>query len=235
MEQTQLALSVVMLTLNEEKAIAKVVADIQGVCPAAEILVVDSSTDRTAQIAESMGCRVIRQVPPAGYGPAMHTALTQARGEIVVTIDCDDTYPVEAIPLLCTKIDAGFDLVSGSRLERRPKAMPLANFIANRLFALLGQIICGVPSTDLHTGMRAYRRKLLNEFRYEADGMALPVELFIGPFQEGFRCTEMFIEYKPRIGETTLRPLEGTIWTLRRLWRRRRKRLMFNTTKCSKD
>jgi len=216
------ALSVVMVTLNEENAIGKVVRDIRLNVPDAEILVVDSSSDRTAEIAEDLGCRVVRQIPPRGYGPAMHTALSEARGEIVVTTDCDDTYPAEYIPFLVDKISQGFDLVSASRLEHKPAAMSLANYVANRLFAALAQLLCGVKTTDVHTGMRAYRKSMLTSIRYDPEGMALPVELLVVPMQQGYKCAELFIEYRPRIGETTLKPLEGTIWTLRRLWRLRR-------------
>jgi glycosyltransferase involved in cell wall biosynthesis len=215
-------LSVVMVTLNEESAITKVVGDIKQAAPNAEILVVDSSTDSTAEIAENLGCRVIKQIPARGYGPAMHTALSEARGETVITMDCDDTYPAEFIPLLVARISQGFDLVSASRMERKPKAMSFANYFANCTFAFLACLLCGVRTTDVHTGMRAYRKSMLTSFHYDPDGMALPVELLVGPAQQGYKCTEIFIDYRPRIGETTLKRLEGTIWTLRRLWKLRR-------------
>ncbi len=50
--------SCILLTLNEEGAIAKVVADIRRILPDAEIVVVDSSTDKTAEIAESLAARL---------------------------------------------------------------------------------------------------------------------------------------------------------------------------------
>ena len=67
------ALTVAMITLNEEKAVAKVIDDIRGALKGAdaEILIIDSSKDQTAQIAEAMGARVVRQFPPQGYGNAM--------------------------------------------------------------------------------------------------------------------------------------------------------------------
>jgi len=215
-------LTIAMITLNEEKAIAKVVADLQSVAPGAEILVVDSSSDSTADIAENLGCRVIRQLPPQGYGPAMGMALRSAKRDVVITIDCDDTYPVEAIPLLLEKINDGFDLVSASRLRTRPKAMSLQNYLANRVFASLAGLLCAVQTTDVHTGMRAYTRDLLRNFPFDPHGMALPVELLVGPASKGYRFAELFIDYRERIGISTLMPLPGTLWTLRRLWRFRR-------------
>ena len=73
-------LTVSMITLNEERAVAKVVEDIRRVAPEAEIFLVDSSKDRTAEIAESLGCRVLKQFPPQGYGPAMDKAVADSRG-----------------------------------------------------------------------------------------------------------------------------------------------------------
>src|SRR3990167_10990422 len=95
--QSGRAVSVVMITLNEEGAIEKVVKDIRRVLPEAEILVVDSSKDRTPEIAQQLGCVVVRQFPPQGYGKAMDKALTSASRQVVLTLDCDDTYPVDSM------------------------------------------------------------------------------------------------------------------------------------------
>jgi glycosyltransferase involved in cell wall biosynthesis len=211
--------SVVTISLNEEGAIAKVITDVKRILPEAEFVVVDSSTDRTPEIAAEMGAVVVRQFPPAGYGKAMDKALRSASRDIVLTIDCDDTYPVESMPELIRRIRQGADLVSASRLGTRPAAMPFENYLANRLFAALAMVICGVHSTDVHTGMRAYRKTLLNTFPYNPDGPALPVELQVGPASLGYKCEEMFIDYRPRVGESKLDRIRSTVWTIKRLWR----------------
>ncbi|MFA6208602.1 MAG: glycosyltransferase family 2 protein [Candidatus Obscuribacterales bacterium] len=213
------SLSVMMLTLNEEKAIEKVVIDIRRVCGNCEIVVVDSSSDKTPEIAERLGCKLVRQFPPRGYGNAFDAGLKASTGDVIVTLDCDDTYPVETIPILLEKMKEGFDVVSASRLPRRPDTMPLANYIANWTFAKLSWLLCGVSTTDVHTGMRAYTQQLVRDFKYDPVGMALPVELYIGPARAGYKCTEIFIEYRDRIGDSKLDPLPGTIWTLKRIWR----------------
>lgn len=217
-------LTVSMITMNEEGAVAKVIGDIRRVAPDAEILLVDSSRDRTPEIAESLGCRVIRQFPPQGYGPAMDRAVREASGDVVVTLDCDDTYPVEAIPTLVQLIEEGNDLVNTTRVWRRPKAMPFANFIANRVFALAARVLHGLRTTDVHSGMRAYRKSMIDDVEWDPRGPALPVEMYIVPFRRGFRVTEIPIDYRERIGTTTLHRFSSTIWTFRRLWRARRVR-----------
>ncbi|HEY8847710.1 MAG TPA: glycosyltransferase family 2 protein [Thermoanaerobaculia bacterium] len=211
-----------MITLNEEAAVAKVVGDIRRVVPGAEIFVVDSSRDRTAEVAESLGCRVFKQFPPKGYGPAMDRAVRDARGDIVITLDCDDTYPVDAIPKLVALIDEGWDLVNATRLAKRPKAMPLANYVANRVFAWTARLLHGIRTTDVHSGMRAYRKSMIDAVPWDPNGPALPVDMLILPYRRGFRVTEVPIEYRERIGATTLQRFRSTVWTFKRLWKARR-------------
>lgn len=215
-------LTVSMITMNEEGAVAKVVQDIRRVAPDAEILLVDSSKDRTAEIAQELGCRVIKQFPPQGYGPAMDRAVREASGDVVITLDCDDTYPVEVIPELLKKIDDGFDLVNTTRVWRRPKAMPLANFLANRFFALAARMFHGLKTTDVHSGMRAYRKTMIDAVEWNPRGPALPVDMYVIPFRRGYKTAEVPIDYRERIGTTTLHRFSSTLWTLKRLWRARR-------------
>lgn len=211
-------LSVVMISMNEEEAIGTVVRKIRESVPEAEILLVDSSSDKTPTIAESMGVRVIRQYPPQGYGRAMETALRSASGDVVVTLDCDDTYPEEMIPEVADLVlNDGYDLVDCSRLKSKPKAMPWFNYIANKGFALTASILFMKHLTDLHSGMRAYRKSMLDKLEFDANGAALPVELLLRPLVSGYKVKEVFIEYRERVGETTMRPLESAFWTAKRI------------------
>lgn len=214
--------TVSMITMNEEAAVAKVVADIRRVAPGAEILLVDSSKDRTPEIAESLGCRVIRQFPPQGYGPAMNRAVREASGDVVVTLDCDDTYPVEEIPRLIAMVEEGWDLVNTTRVKKRPRAMPFANFLANRFFALGARVLHGIRTTDVHSGMRAYRKSMIDRVKWDEKGPALPVDMLVIPHRLGFLVAEVPIDYRERIGQTTLQRWNSTIWTFRRLWNARR-------------
>jgi glycosyltransferase involved in cell wall biosynthesis len=215
-------ISVAMITMNEEKAVARVIEDI---CEALqgreyEIVVVDSSRDATPVIAAGQGARVIRQFPPKGYGRAMGRVLRECHGDVVVTLDCDGTYPAAEIPRLADMVLSGeCDLVNASRLGRRPETMPLANYFANWLFAVTGWLLVGVKSTDLHSGMRAYSHRLIREVECDPNGPALPVELLLKPVLQGFRLREVFIPYGERIGDSTLQRWSSTIWTFRRIFR----------------
>ena len=91
-ERRKLSLTVGMISMNEAAAVGRVIDSIRAEVPEAEILLVDSSKDETPAIAESKGARVISQVPPRGYGPAMTKLLYAATTDVIVTVDCDGTY-----------------------------------------------------------------------------------------------------------------------------------------------
>ena len=135
-----------------------------------------------------------------------------------MTLDCDDTYPVEEIPRLVSMIEQGWDLVNTTRVKKRPKAMPFANFLANRFFALGARVLHGVRTTDVHSGMRAYRKTMIDQVQWNEKGMALPVDMLVIPHRRGFLIAEVPIEYHERIGQTTLQRWKSTVWTFKRLW-----------------
>ena len=196
-------LSVVMPTMNEEKSIAKVINDIKKYAPVGtEILIVDSSRDKTAEIAAQLGARVISQ-KPSGPGRALIDALINASGDVVITTDCDDTYPMELIPDFIKLIEQGYDIVSGNRLHRQNKAMPLTNKLGNWLFAVMTRILYDIKTHDVTTGMRAYRREVIDSHAWETN-YAFPVEIIIRAVKKGFTFAEVNIPYRDRIGEVTL-------------------------------
>ena len=222
------SITVAMISMNEQEAVGKVIAGIQAATAGrdVEILLVDSSKDRTPEIAAAAGARVVRQFPPQGYGRAMARALSEGRGDVVVTLDCDDTYPPERILELADLVLSGrYDLVNASRLEAKPDAMPLPNYLANWVFAFVSWVLLGIKTTDVHSGMRAYRRSMLETMTFDPAGPALPVDLMLKPALAGYRLAEVFIPYRDRIGVTTLRKWESTIWTFRRIFRLFRLRL----------
>jgi glycosyltransferase involved in cell wall biosynthesis len=203
-------LSVVMGAYNEEAAIGRVLRDIDRVTDGrAEVVVVDGSTDRTPEIAREHGARVIEQ-EPQGYGVAVSEALLSASRPVVVTTDCDDTYPMDALPRFLDLVNEGYDVVSGDRLYHGADAMPAFNRLGNHLFALLASALLGERVHDTTTGMRAYRREVIQEVNW-TENTGLSAELLVRPLARGYRVREEPIEYRERAGETTLDPLQGGI------------------------
>jgi glycosyltransferase involved in cell wall biosynthesis len=215
-------ISVAMITMNEEAAVALVIEQIRKVVPEAEILIVDSSKDQTAEIAASLGARVIKQFPPRGYGRAMELALRSAAGKVVVTLDCDNTYPAEIIPEIAGDVLSGKrDIIDASRLKSKPQSMPWINYLANAGFAAIASVLFGRRLTDLHSGMRAYRKTMIDELKFDASGPALPVDLLLIPIKLKYSVGNRFISYRDRIGVSTMDPLPSAWWTLKRILRTR--------------
>jgi len=209
-------ISVCMGTKNEEKAIEKVMKDFVRVLgDDTEFVITDSSTDRTAEIARGLGAKVIKQ-PPQGYGIALRTSLLAATGDIIITTDCDDTYPVEAVPGMIRLIDESYDVVSASRLlgKRRVPAMPFFNEFGNRTFAIMTGLLYGFRCTDATTGMRAYKRRVIQGIEW-TENTGLSLELMFKPAAMGYKVTEIPIEYRERIGAVKLNPIKGGIEMLK--------------------
>ena len=201
-------LSVVMGTYNEAEAVGTVLDDIDRVTDGrAEIVCVDGSDDETPEIAREHGARVIEQ-DPQGYGVAVRKALLSASRPVVVTTDCDDTYPMEALPRFLDLLDEGYDVVSGDRLYRGAEAMPGFNRLGNHLFALGASILAGERVHDTTTGMRAYRREVIEAIEW-TENTGLSAELLMRPLMRGYRVREEPIEYDERAGESKLDPLSG--------------------------
>jgi glycosyltransferase involved in cell wall biosynthesis len=201
-------LAVVMGTYNEEAAIGTVLDDIETVTDGrAEVVCVDGSSDRTPEIAREHGATVIEQ-EPQGYGVAVREAVLTPDRPVVVTTDCDDTYPMERLPDFLDEINDGADVVSGDRLYYGAEQMPAMNKLGNELFALLASALMGKRVHDTTTGMRAYRREVLQKTVW-TENTGLSAELLMRPLMRGYDVRERPIEYDERKGETKLDPFSG--------------------------
>jgi len=200
--------SVVMGTYNEEAAIGTVLEDVEAVTDGrADVVCVDSSDDRTPEIAREHGARVVEQ-QPLGYGVAVRAALYEADTDVVVTTDCDDTYPMERIPEFLDYVNEGYDVVSGDRLYWGADGMPAVNRFGNHAFAAVASLLVGERVHDTTTGMRAYRREVIEAVDW-TQNTGLSAELLVRPLCRGYDVREVPIEYDERLGETKLDPLEG--------------------------
>jgi len=200
--------AVVMGTYNEEAAIGTVLDDVERVTDGrAEVVCVDGSSDRTPEIAREHGATVIEQ-EPQGYGVAVREAILAPDRDVIVTTDCDDTYPMEALPTFLGLLNEGYDVVSGDRISPGADAMPRLNQLGNRAFAVLASALAGVRVHDTTTGMRAYRRDVVRSIEW-TENTGLSAELLLRPLMRGYDCVEVPIEYRERAGESKLDPFSG--------------------------
>lgn len=203
-------ISVILPTLNEEKTIGICIQKIYSVFErtgrTGEIIVSDSSTDKSAQIAESLGVRVIH--PRAkGYGCAYLEAFRVARGRYVVMGDSDDTYDFLEIPLLIEQLDSGADLVIGSRFKgeiRKGAMRPLHQYVGNPFLTRALNWVFNTNFSDVHSGFRAIRAPCLDRLRLQSCGMEIASEMLIKASNEGMKIAEVPITYSPRLSPSKL-------------------------------
>jgi len=213
-------LSIAIITRNEEASIATTINALLGTLPGVEIVVVDGSSDATPEIAASLGATVRRE-PPGGAAPALLAALTASARPVVATIDADYTYPVEVIPELVRRIRAGDDVAGTDRMGRWQRdAISFSQWIVSVAFGVIASIRARRRLRDVHSAERAYRRSLIDEFDWDTQGSAFPVDLLLWPAMAGCRISEVPIEYRPRLGgESKLPRWTGGTRTMSRLLR----------------
>jgi hypothetical protein len=143
-----------------------------------------------------------------------------AESEALIYLDCDFTYPADAIPVVRRLLeDERVDVVNCCRTRSKPDAMPLANYMANRSFAAMAHALHGIPTCDLHSGMRGYRSSVIRAFDFDGEGDAIPIDTLLFPAKSGYHVVEMPIAYAERVGASKLRKVAGTVWTMIRLAR----------------
>ncbi|WP_276253314.1 glycosyltransferase family 2 protein [Halomontanus rarus] len=205
------AISIVMPTLNEEDGVGECIdrakTAIEKLGVTAEIILSDSSSDRTPEIGREMGAIVVEPDAP-GYGYAYRYAFERARGEHIVIGDADTTYDFEAIPELLDRMEStDADMVMGSRLEGeiKPGAMPpLHQYIGNPLLTKFLNTFYGAGVSDAHSGFRIIQRESLDELDLETDGMEFASEMIMEAGAQDMTIEEVPITYHEREGEATL-------------------------------
>lgn len=209
-----LSLAVLIPALNEEQAIAQVLAAIPSGL-AQEVVVVDNgSTDRTAEVARSLGARVVSE-PRRGYGQACLSGLAAlASVDIVVFLDGDySDYPDEMPALLAPILRGEADLVIGSRVlgTRQRGALLPQQRLGNALATWLIRWFYGVRYTDLGP-FRAIRTDALRRLQMQDRDYGWTVEMQVKAAQAGLRLAEVPVSYRRRLGVSKISgTLKGTL------------------------
>jgi hypothetical protein len=226
-EQTHL-LSVIIPAYNEEDGIAEIVARVLAVEPALaeisvglELIVVDDgSKDRTAEIVR--GCpavRLLQHNPNRGYGAALKTGFAAARGGLLGFLDADGTYPPEHFPELCRRALAGVDLVVGSRRSGADSQMPFARRLGNFMWSNLISVLGGSRVIDPASGMRVFRRDILERLYPLPDGLNLTPIMSTRAIHEGVRLEEVPVPYAERLGRSKLSIVrDGSLFLYSIIW-----------------
>ena len=202
--------SVILPALDEERTIGECITKIQAVfhdnAINGEIIVADSSTDRTAAIAQSLGARVIKP-KKNGYGNAYLAAFKHARGRYLILGDSDNTYDFCEIPTLLAPLKTGADFVIGSRFKgtiHKGAMTALHRYIGNPLLTWMLNIIFHMHFSDTHSGFRAITREALDRLQIKTGGMEFASEMLVMASKEQLKIEEVPIDYYPRITPSKL-------------------------------
>ncbi|MCC6300311.1 MAG: glycosyltransferase family 2 protein [Anaerolineales bacterium] len=222
-------LSVVIPAYNEEDGITEIAKRVLAVKPALkkvgvtqlELLVVDDgSRDRTVAVASKIkGVTLIRHPQNKGYGAALKTGFSKAKGELIGFLDADGTYPPEYFPKLCQAAMNGHDLVIGSRMAGEKSQMPLVRRVGNFIFATLLTILGRHRVTDSASGMRVFKREILEHIYPLPDGLNLTPVMSTRALHEGVKIEEVPIPYSERVGRSKLSAIrDGRIFLQSMVW-----------------
>jgi glycosyltransferase involved in cell wall biosynthesis len=210
----QCQVSVVIPAFNESEAIGQVIQGVRtaldGTDYAYEILVVDDgSQDDTASRAESAGVRVIRHEENRGSGASRKTGVRAAKGEWVVMIDADGTYPAQAIPEVVAPL-ASFAQVIGARTVEKGTHRFLRTF-AKEIIRRLAVFLVGKPIPDLNSGLRAFRKKEMLPFLHLIpDGFSCVSSMTLAFVTNRLSVKFVPITYFQRVGRSKFHPIHDT-------------------------
>ncbi|MFC1848809.1 glycosyltransferase family 2 protein [candidate division CSSED10-310 bacterium] len=218
-------ITVVIPCYNEEKGIGKVLEKIPDFVD--EIIVINNnSTDRTAEIARNAGARVIDE-PQQGYGRAYKTGLPAAKGDVIVTMDGDGTYPTIAIAYLVDiLLGENLDFISARRMpiDWTRSLNNIQRFCGNLVLTLFLAILFGKTIRDSQSGMWIFNKNILDKLNLTSDEMAFSEELKIEAFcHPDLLCREVPIQFKyiHRIGPSKLNLWHDGIQNLKFLFKKR--------------
>jgi dolichol-phosphate hexosyltransferase len=217
--------SIIIPTLNEQSGIKKTIKSIpislieNKLGYEVEILVVDGgSMDSTREIASKMGAQVIVE-KRKGYGRACKSGFAAARGEILVTIDADNTYPAEYIANYIEELDEkNLDFITVNRFSGMEKgAMSFTRRVGNKILTLAMRALYSVDIKDSQSGMWIMRKKFISDVRLNSDDMSMSEEIKIIAFRF-FNAKELDGKYYARTGTAKLKVIQDGLKNLKYLF-----------------
>jgi len=199
--------SILVPCLNEELTVGEFVdwcwEGLAAARVSGEVLIVDSSEDRSPIIAAAHGARVL-SVPRRGLGRAYIDAIPHLRGDMAILGDCDLTYDFRELEGFIAAVRGGHDFVMGTRTKGaiEPGAMPaLHRYFGSPLTTLLFNLIYGTRFSDIHCGMRAITREALERIELESPGWEYASEMILKARKLRMRTTEVPVRFwKDRAG-----------------------------------
>jgi len=205
-------ISIILPCKNEQEALPFCLKRIKKIIRqnklSAEIIVSDSSTDRSPQIAKKERVVLVSHNED-GYGAAYLQAFDRAKGKYVFMADADATYDFSRIPDFISELKNGADLVLGNRLSGKIEegAMPFLNRrLGTPVLSFLIRLFFKIKIIDSQSGMRAIRKNLIKKLNLQTTGMEFASEMLVKAAKNGLKIKEIPVNYFKRKGQSKLKP-----------------------------
>lgn len=192
---------VVLPAYNAEKTLEKTIKEIPKNLVDEIILVDDKSNDRTIELARKLNLTVYLHEKNKGYGGNQKTcykAALEKEASIIIMIHPDYQYDPKVAKYMISLIQEGYcDVVLGSRIRSRKEAleggMPAYKYFANRFLTFFENILSGYNLSEWHTGLRAYRREVLEkiDFASNSDDFVFDSQILFQIIEKGYRIGEV--------------------------------------------
>ena len=218
-------LTVIIPVYNEIGNIEEILKRVKATKKASEIIVVDDgSQDGTRDLLSALDgkqkVRVILHEKNQGKGAAVRTGLDAARGEILLIQDADLEYDPRDYPTLLKPLEEGIaDVVYGSRFLGGPRRVAMFwHMVANKMLTFLTNILYNTILSDMETGYKVFRRKVVEGMRLRSKRFDFEPEFTAKVLKRNYRIYEVPISFNPRDysqgKKIKLKDAIEAVWTL---------------------
>ena len=204
--------SFVIPAYNEADAVGPLLLELHAAFPTAEIIVVnDASMDGTALAVAKHPVTLLTNVQNFGYGYSLKRGIREARGEHVIILDADGSYPVPEVSRLITEYEKGFDMVVGARHGQYYRGS-LVKRIGRFFFRMLSEFATGRHIPDINSGLRIFRKEVaLRFFSTLSSGFSFTTTITLAFMLNAYSVTYISIEYHKRKGNSKVRYIRDTL------------------------
>ncbi|MGA3307317.1 MAG: glycosyltransferase [Xanthobacteraceae bacterium] len=230
---TRYQVAVLVPCYNEERAIAKVVADFRAALPEAAVYVYDNnSTDGTVEAARGAGA-VVRRETYQGKGHVVRRMFNDVEADVYVLVDGDATYDAPSVPAMVLKlVEERLDMVVAARIDREEAAYRPGHRAGNRLLTGFVAHMFGRSFTDILSGYRAFSRRFVKSFPILSGGFEIETELTVHALELELPVGEVATPYYSRPSGSASKLSTWSdgvriIWTVFRLYRAERPLSLF--------